>query len=121
MLQDKRITSSFSSKVFGEEVHGRVTLVNKHTTNMLSCIRIPLDGHSDGALRSTRALLVTEVVKEGTPVQIMNAHLVHSFETRHRNERPPDARGGDSGTQTMFIVVVSFAKGHLLRRDGLGG
>jgi len=75
-FQEKWIISSFSNKVFGEEFHGLVTLVNKHTADMLSCIRVPLDGHPDVALRSTRALLVTEVVKEGTPVRIINSHLV---------------------------------------------
>jgi len=75
-FQGKWIISSFSTKVFGEEFHGLVTLVNKHTADMLSCIRIPLDGHPDLAVRSTRALLVTEVVKEGISVRVINAHLV---------------------------------------------
>jgi len=74
-FRKKWIVSSFDPGIYSKEGHGVLTLVNKHTAEMFEAKRCPLDWHSDEQMRSGRTLLVTELVKDGVRVCVINAHL----------------------------------------------
>jgi len=74
-FRKKWIVSSFDPGIYAKEGHGLLTLINKHTTDIVNSSRYPLDEYPDEYLRSNRTLLVSEVVKNGVHVCIINAHL----------------------------------------------
>jgi len=69
------IVSSFDVGVYSREGHGLLTLVNKHTAELMNSFQYPLDEHPDEQMRSGRTLLVCEMVKDGVHVRVINAHL----------------------------------------------
>jgi len=74
-FRGKWIVSSFDPGVYSTEVHGLITLVNRRTAEMVGAERYALDEHPDEQMRSGRTLLVSEVVKDGVRVCVINAHL----------------------------------------------
>ena len=82
-FRQKWIVSSFDPGVYSREGHGLLTLVNRHTTEMVGAERYALDEHPDEGMRSGRTLLVSEIVKDGVHVCVINAHLESARLPRH--------------------------------------